>query len=130
MQRKSDIGRNLAIMLLISFPMVNLPVSHVEADFVPTSISDSTLARNFAPVLVLTKNPTRSGRKALHPEPVEIMGAESVRNVWFYSLPPGHFLTEGKLLNGERNYHFQSGISTSKTMTFSMSILPRTSSHF
>ena len=96
MQRKSNIGRNLALMLLISFSMVNLPVSHVEADFVPTSISDSTLARNFAPVLVLTKNPTRSGRKALHPEPVEIMGADSVQNVWFSSLPPGLFLTEGR----------------------------------
>ena len=44
--------------------------------------SDSTLARKFAPIFVLTKNPERTDRKILNPEPVEIIGADHISNVW------------------------------------------------
>ena len=48
----------------------------------PSPASDSTLVRKFAPIFVLTKNPERLGRKVLNPEPVEIIGANSIFNVW------------------------------------------------
>ena len=42
---------------------------------------DELLIKKFAPILVLTKNPTVRSRIIVNPEPVEIMGAESVSNV-------------------------------------------------
>ena len=48
-----------------------------------TREDDEALARKFAPILVLTENPTEKGRKytVINPEPVEIVGAKSVSNV-------------------------------------------------
>ncbi len=76
---KSDVAR----VVFIVFAVLYQPCPQVYADFVANSASDSTLASKFAPVLVLTKNPTRPGREVLRPEPVEIMGAESLWNVYF-----------------------------------------------
>ncbi len=49
---------------------------------------DEELAEKFSPILILTEHPSSSkkGRKVIFPEPVEIMGAESVSNLWFYFL--------------------------------------------
>ena len=47
------------------------------------SVYSIDLAKKFSPILILTKNPTQSDRKVIFPEPVEIMGAESVSNLWF-----------------------------------------------
>ncbi len=44
--------------------------------------NDEALAKKFAPILVLTENPTVPGRIIVNPEPVEIVGADSVSNVW------------------------------------------------
>ena len=45
---------------------------------------DELLAEQFSPILILTKNPTQPDREAIFPEPVAIMGAESVSNLWFH----------------------------------------------
>ncbi len=47
------------------------------------SVYSIELAKLFSPILILTKNPTQPDRKVIFPEPVEIMGAESVSNLWF-----------------------------------------------
>ena len=47
------------------------------------SVYSIELAEKFSPILILTKNPTQPDRKVIFPEPVEIMGAESVSNLWF-----------------------------------------------
>ena len=39
---------------------------------------DQQLAETFSPILILTEHPTKSGRKEIFPEPVEIMGANSI----------------------------------------------------
>ncbi len=54
--------------------------SHIGASSL--AASDSTLARRFAPIVVLTKNPERLDRKVLNPEPVEIIGANSISSIW------------------------------------------------
>ena len=48
------------------------------------SVYSIQLAKLFSPILILTKHPTRTNRIVLYPEPVEIMGAESASNLWFY----------------------------------------------
>ncbi len=62
------------IVLLFFYP------SPIEAS--SDSVSDSILVRKFAPVFILTHNPERLERKVLNPEPVEIIGANSIANVW------------------------------------------------
>jgi len=47
------------------------------------SVYSIELAKLFSPILILTKNPTQRDRKVIFPEPVEIMGANSVSNLWF-----------------------------------------------
>ena len=47
------------------------------------SVYSIELAEKFSPILILTEHPTRKNRIVLFPEPVEIMGAESVSNLWF-----------------------------------------------
>ena len=47
------------------------------------SVYSIELAEKFSPILILTKNPTQRDRKVIFPEPVEIMGANSVSNLWF-----------------------------------------------
>ena len=44
---------------------------------------DQRLAETFSPILILTTNPTKSDRKVIFPESVEIVGANSVSNLWF-----------------------------------------------
>ena len=48
------------------------------------SVYSIELAEKFSPILILTEHPTRTDRIVLYPEPVEIMGAESASNLWFY----------------------------------------------
>ena len=48
------------------------------------SVYSIELAEKFSPILILTKNLTQPDRKVIFPEPVEIMGAESVNNLWFH----------------------------------------------
>ena len=68
----------LASVLLHSF------VNPVHAD----QESDEKLAKKFAPIFILTENPTKAGRKykVLNPEPVEILGANSISNVQVYAV--------------------------------------------
>ena len=47
------------------------------------SVYSIELAKLFSPILILTKNLTQPDRKVIFPEPVEIMGANSVSNLWF-----------------------------------------------
>ena len=56
--------------------------STVERSF-KISVYSIELAKKFSPILILTKNPTQPDRKVIFPEPIEIMGAESVSNLWF-----------------------------------------------
>ena len=44
---------------------------------------DQRLAETFSPILILTEHPTKSGRKVIFPEPVEIMGVTSISNLKF-----------------------------------------------
>ena len=46
-------------------------------------VYSKVLAEKFSPILILTEHPTKKDRIVLFPEPVEIMGAESVSNLWF-----------------------------------------------
>ena len=46
-------------------------------------VYDIELAEMFSPILILTSNPQKIGRKVIFPEPVEIMGADSAVNIWF-----------------------------------------------
>ena len=49
------------------------------------SVYSIELAEKFSPILILTEHPTRKDdRIVLFPEPVEIMEAESVSNLWFH----------------------------------------------
>ncbi len=54
------------------------------------SVYSIELAKLFSPILILTEHPTRTNRIVLFPEPVEIMGAESTSNLWFYLDREGH----------------------------------------
>ena len=47
------------------------------------SVYSIELAEKFSPILILTEHPTRKDRIVLFPEPVEIMGAESIDNLNF-----------------------------------------------
>ena len=47
------------------------------------SVYSLQLAKKFSPILILTEHPTRTDRKVIFPELVEIMGAESVDSLWF-----------------------------------------------
>ncbi len=47
------------------------------------SVYSKELAKLFSPILILTEHPTLDGRKVIFPEPIEIMGAESVSNLKF-----------------------------------------------
>ena len=47
------------------------------------SVYSKELAEKFSPILILTEHPSIDDRIVLYPEPVEIMGAESVSNLWF-----------------------------------------------
>ena len=44
-------------------------------------VYSKALAEKFSPILILTEHPSRKGREVIFPEPVEIMGAESVDNL-------------------------------------------------
>ena len=46
-------------------------------------VYSKALAEKFSPILILTEHPAKKDRIVLFPEPVEIMGAESVSNLWF-----------------------------------------------
>ena len=48
------------------------------------SVYSKELTKKFSPILILTEHPTRTDRIVLFPEPVEIMGAESISNLWFH----------------------------------------------
>ena len=48
------------------------------------SVYSIELAKLFSPILILTEHPSIDDRIVLFPEPVEIMGANSVANLWFY----------------------------------------------
>ena len=48
------------------------------------SVYSKELAKLFSPILILTEHPSRENRRVIFPEPVEIMGAESVSNLWFH----------------------------------------------
>ena len=48
------------------------------------SVYSIELAEKFSPILILTEHPTRTDRKVIFPEPVEIMGATSVDSLWFH----------------------------------------------
>ena len=47
------------------------------------SVYSIELAEKFSPILILTEHPSREDRKVIFPEPVEIMGAESISNLKF-----------------------------------------------
>lgn len=47
------------------------------------SVYSKDLAKKFSPILILTEHPTLDGRRVIFPEPVEIMGAESISNLKF-----------------------------------------------
>ena len=47
------------------------------------SVYSIELAKLFSPILILTEHPTLDGRRVILPEPVEIMGAESISNLKF-----------------------------------------------
>ena len=49
----------------------------------PMGVYTMELAEKFSPILILTEHPTIESRKVIFPEPVAIMGAESVSNLWF-----------------------------------------------
>ncbi len=48
------------------------------------SVYSLQLAEKFSPILILTEHPSIDDRIVIFPEPVEIMGAESVANLWFH----------------------------------------------
>ena len=48
------------------------------------SVYSIELAEKFSPILILTEHPSRDTRIVTFPELVEIMGAESVSNLWFH----------------------------------------------
>ena len=47
------------------------------------SVYSIELAKLFSPILILTEHPSRENRRVIFPEPVEIMGAESISNLKF-----------------------------------------------
>ncbi len=57
-------------------------------------VYSKALAEKFSPILILTEHP-RKNRIVLFPEPVEIMGAESVSNLWF------QIKGEGRTINNQ-----------------------------
>ncbi len=73
---------NLAVSFLVLL-VSTLLHSFVDYVYAVNQENDEKLARKFAPILVLTENPTDQGRryKVINPEPVKIMGANSVSNV-------------------------------------------------
>ena len=77
---KSDIKPVIAG--LVVYVLLSSLVNHVQA--YENENRDKLLAEKFAPILVLTENPTPRGRgyAVINPEPVEIVGADSVSNVW------------------------------------------------
>lgn len=80
---KRNISSAFAGVFLLASVLLHSFVSHVHADWE----EDKELAKKFAPILVLTENPTSGarGRKVLNPEPVGIMGAESISNLLVHS---------------------------------------------
>ena len=77
--KKRNINSAVVGLVLLASFLLHSFVNHAHAD----REDDEELAKKFAPILVLTENPTIGGRgrKVLNPEPVEIMGAESISNV-------------------------------------------------
>ena len=67
---------------LVSYVLLSSLVTHVYAD--ANKDRDKRLAEKFAPILVLTENPTPTGRDyaVINPEPIEIVGANHISNVW------------------------------------------------
>ena len=53
------------------------------------SVYSIELAKQFSPILILTEHPSIDDRIVLFPEPVEIMGAQSVANLWFRFIHDG-----------------------------------------
>ena len=58
---------------------------------------DQLLAEKFSPILILTEHPSpdKKGRRVIFPEPVEIMSAKSVSNLYFSVLelfPPSYYV--------------------------------------
>ena len=74
---KSDLACFVLFVLLHSFAN---PVHGNQED-------EEDLAKKFAPILVLTENPTSAGRdyKVLNPEQVGIVGANSISNVFVFA---------------------------------------------
>ncbi|MCE2448353.1 MAG: hypothetical protein J4F35_08215 [Candidatus Latescibacteria bacterium] len=71
-----------AIAGLVACILLLAMVNHANAD--ANEDRDRRLAEKFAPILVLTENPTPVGRDyaVINPEPVEIVGANHISNVW------------------------------------------------
>ena len=67
-------------MKLISVAMALLTVLMIEDTHADP---DLERARLYAPILILTKDGQEPTRKVIHPESVQIMGAESIDNLWF-----------------------------------------------
>ncbi len=101
----TNAGLVLLVFSLLSF------VDHVHAD----GTRDKLLAKKFAPILVLTEHPTISGRIVLNPEPVEIMGADSLSNVRVVSanLLGGYFLEASYLADWNPPLNFP-GVDASR----------------
>ena len=87
--KKCNIRRNI-----VDFGLCGLLIfiNSVHADL----INDRALSKKFAPIFILTTNPERTSRIVLNPEPVEIIGANSMSNLWLsaYGLDGTSFIGE------------------------------------
>ena len=77
LNRKTDIRNAIAglVFFFFFYSFINCAYADMISD-------DEKLAKKFAPILVLTKNPTKD-YIVLNPEPVEIVGANNITNLWF-----------------------------------------------
>ncbi len=93
---------SIVVILLLSSWLLVYPFS---SPVYPTSReNDQRLAEMFAPILVMTENPTRLGRIVLHPEPVAIVGAQSISNLCVKSyLISGSSHYSGKISDSPSN---------------------------
>ena len=82
---KLDINPALVGLILLIF--FHLFFDYVHAD---QKSADKKLAEKFAPILVLTSNPD-ADYMVLNPEPVEIVGAHNITNLWFTAYGPDGF---------------------------------------
>ena len=98
---KLNISLGFLDLILVVAVFLNSLVSytHASEDEDAQRERDERLARKFAPILVLTQNPIESGYKVLQPEPVQIVGAESISNVQVevFTLPGGRHFYSGPI---------------------------------